>query len=417
MPGIHRAYPHGLLRMTGGATLCLLLGACNLITGASDLTVDESDPGQGGGPSTASSIGASSSSATTASGGGWGGGGGQTQVTGSGGGGAGGASSTSGATSSTTSTSTTACAPCAKHEICNESTATCVCSPGFVSDGSACVATLPGDPTAHTQVEVCAQWNDGHMVTEPSPLVASGEQCDAGYLKSGGISDTLKRINMFRWLAGLGPTTASDAENAATQKCANLEAWWPWTGGSPHSPPSTTPCYTAEGGAAAGRSNIAWGSGGPAGAIDQFMQDNGNETTMGHRRWIVNPPLGPVGIGYWETGGMYGSASCLSVFGGSGGGPTPDWVGVPNPGFVPIEIAKWTWTFHKSGIAGATVTMIREDDGAPLEVTMLPLNQGYGQDAISWAPKGWTVEAGKTYQVAVHNGDVTVVYSVKPVTC
>ena len=94
-------------------------------------------------------------------------------------------------------------------------------------------------------------------------------------------------------------------------------------------------------------SNIAWGNG-PADSIDQFIEDDGNATTLGHRRWIVNPPLGPVGIGYWEGGGMYGSAECLAVFGSSGTSNVPPWVAVPNPGPVPLAITKWTWSFSSS---------------------------------------------------------------------
>jgi hypothetical protein len=166
-------------------------------------------------------------------------------------------------------------------------------------------------------------------------------------------------------------------------------------------------------------SNIAWGNG-PADSIDQFIEDNGNETTMGHRRWIVNPPLGPVGIGYWEGGGQYGRAECLAVFGSSGGGPTPPWVAVPNQGYVPLTIAQWTWTFHSSigGTANATPSVVRVSDNANLPVTKMTLSQGYGQDCISWKPSGWAPAANETYRVTISGlsgGDVT--YDVKPVAC
>jgi hypothetical protein len=287
--------------------------------------------------------------------------------------------------------------------------------------GGNCTAAPPGDPSTHTQQDVCMQWASGHTVTEPNPLVASGMQCDPGSLKSGAFVDTLARMNMFRWLGGLGPTTDDATYDTDAQACANLEAWWNFAmPESPHMPPMSATCYTANGAATAGQSNIAWGSGSPAQAIDQFMEDNGNATTLGHRRWILNPPLGPVGIGYWQTGGMYGNAECLRVFGMMGGGPNPPWTSVPNAGFVPIEIAQWTWSFHGSlsGIPNAGITMLRVDDNMPLTVTVQMLSQGYGQDAISWTPNGWAVEAGKTYRVMVSGlGGGTVQYDVKPVVC
>jgi hypothetical protein len=134
----------------------------------------------------------------------------------------------------------------------------------------------------------------------------------------------------------------------------------------------------------------------------------------------MNPPLGPVGIGYWEGGGMYGSAQCLAVFGSSGQGPNPPWVAVPNQGYTPLVIAQWTWTFHGAdpGIADATIDVLRVDDNTPLAVDVLPLQQGFGQYAISWVPSGWQAQAGSTYRVTVgglQGGDVT--YDVKPTAC
>lgn len=384
------------------------LGGCGLITGAEDLVIgDEATGGDGGSGAGNTSTSGASTTGQGASGGQGGAGAGTTGSGAStGAGGSGGASP---------------CAPCGPNEYCEASTGTCQCSPGFLPQGGSCEPAPPGDPATRTQEEVCQKWQEGHVVTTPDPLTASGQECDAGTLEQGAINDTLLRLNLFRWLAGLGPTTDDAALNAGAQLCANLEAWWDFgSGQSPHSPPASSKCYTAEGASFAGQSNIAWGSGHPAQAIDQFMEDWGNETTMGHRRWIVNPPLYPVGIGYWETGGQYGNAECLQVFGPSGNGPDPDWLAVPNQGFVPAAVATWTWTFHGNmgGVANAQVSVLSVDDNTPLAVNILPLQQGFGEEAISWVPVGWQAQAGKTYRVTVaglSGGDV--IYDVKPVDC
>ena len=134
----------------------------------------------------------------------------------------------------------------------------------------------------------------------------------------------------------------------------------------------------------------------------------------------MNPPLSGVGVGYWQGGGTYGSAECLSVFGSSGAGPNPTWVAVPNPGVSPLPIATWTWSFSSNlgGTVNATVAIKRLGDGATLAVTMMTLSQGYGQNTISWKPSGWTPTAGETYRVTISGvtgGDI--VYAVKPITC
>jgi hypothetical protein len=395
-------------RLVVVAVIPAVLGGCNLITGISDLDVRSSGAGGAGGAGTTSGQGGAATIATSVGPGGPG-------VTSSSGG-----DVTSVAASSGTGMAATCKPACAANQYCEAATLSCVCNPGFVMQGGACAPAPAGDPTSHTQQDVCDHWKAGHVVTEPNPLTTTGAECDAGTLKQAAIVDTLTRINMFRWMDGLGPTSDDPTYDADAQKCSNLESWWPWMGGSPHMPPTTSKCYTAAGGATAGESNIAWGSGHPAQAIDQFMQDNGNDTTLGHRRWILNPPLGPIGIGYWEGGGMYGNAECLRIFGSSGGGPNPPWVAIPTAGFAPIETATWTWSFHGSlgGIAGATASVLRVDDNMVLPVKMMALQQGYAQETTSWTPVGWAAEAGKTYRVTVSGlsgGDV--VYDVKPVAC
>ena len=311
--------------------------------------------------------------------------------------------------------------PCGVNASCEAATTTCQCNVGFLLQGGSCQPAPLGHPSTRTQADVCGRWTAGHVVTEPDPLVATGADCDAGTLKPAAIADTLARINMFRWLVGLEPTTSDAISNASAQLCANLEAWWDFgLGGSPHTPPSSSKCYTSAGAAIAGESNIVWGPGNPADAIDVFVRDPGNDSTLGQRRWMLNPPLGPVGIGYWQTGGQYGNAECVRVFGGSGPSQTQPWTSVPNAGFAPIETTQWAWSFHSSvaGTTSATVAMRRVDDDTPLPVILEPLLSGSGQDAVGWVPDGWQTESGKTYRVTVSGlagGDV--VYDVRPVTC
>jgi hypothetical protein len=141
---------------------------------------------------------------------------------------------------------------------------------------------------------------------------------------------------------------------------------------------------------------------------------------MGHRRWIFNPPLGPVGIGYYRGGGPYGDAMCLAVFGASGQGPSPEWIAFPPPGFFPIGIAAWMWTFHATvSVSKATITVTRQSDSQVLDMQTFPLLDGYGSyHTVGFRPKGWTVTAGETYLVAIDGvGAGTITYELKPVNC
>jgi len=117
---------------------------------------------------------------------------------------------------------------------------------------------------------------------------------------------------------------------------------------------------------------------------------------------------------------MYGDASCLGVFGGSGGGPSPAWVAMPNQGFTPIATTRWTWTFQGNlgGISSADVTVEDVGTGQALPIEIRRLQPGFGQDAVSWVPMGWEAQAGSTYRVTIAGIDgAPVVYDVRPVDC
>lgn len=313
-------------------------------------------------------------------------------------------------------------APCDPDRTCVNTTGgwECACPSGFVVEGHACAPAPPRDPATYTRDEVCGRYAYGMEVTELAPFDTPAEACDPGVLKPGAIADTLRRLDMFRWFAGLSPVTHDPVLDAAAQKCANLQAWWISFEGNPHNPPHDAPCYTDDGAKSASESNIAW-SPDPASSIDRYMIETWNETTMGHRRWILNPPLAKVGIGHWEQAGTQTHAQCLRVIDRSGEGRTPPWVAVPNPGFVPLPLSRWTWTFHgeSASIPDATVTVRRLDGGAAeeLPVVVHRLDQGYGQNTVSWNPVGWETKAGGAYEVTIGLAEGDVVYVVKPINC
>jgi hypothetical protein len=238
----------------------------------------------------------------------------------------------------------------------------------------------------------------------------------------GAITDTVARIDLFRWLAGLDPVTHDATYDAEAQACSAIAAFWDFNRPiSPHNPPPDAKCWTPEGERGAGTSNLSWGVRHPANAVDQFMEDSGanNVGALGHRRWIINPRLRTVGIGYFEGGSNFGVSSCLRVFDMSGSGANPRWNAIPPAGFAPMEMARWTWSFQGSipGIHDANVTM-ETSDGMPLDVEIRRLQAGAGQAAVSWVPRGWSVAADTTYRVTVSGlvgGDVS--YEVTPVVC
>jgi hypothetical protein len=295
---------------------------------------------------------------------------------------------------------------------------TCACDPGFVVMGSACIAGDPGVPALRSQQQVCDAWAAGHVVKDNTPFAKSMATCDPGTLSRQGVDDALTRLNMFRYLAGLGPTADDAQGDSDAQACSLISAWNP-VGPTAHFPSQSATCYSPSGAGAASQSNIAWGASGPADAIDIWFNDFGNETTFGHRRWLLHPPLGPVGLGYYEGGNQYGSASCMEVFGSSSSGPSPAWVAFPPPGIVPVDIIGWSWTVQgdiPTDDAGVTIT---DGTGHSLGAAVVMLDGYYGQsgalriDFTSGSP-----QAGQTYHVTLTgNAHAPIEYDVKPVSC
>ncbi len=265
-------------------------------------------------------------------------------------------------------------------------------------------------------LSVCERWNlDRAALSEGSWDGAVGG-CDPGDMDPAWRDRTLTQINLYRWLADLPPVGHAAERDDKAQACALIMQG---SGQLSHSPPNGWACWTEDGNQAAGSSNIA-GTAAVA-AMDLYMIDYGNETTMGHRRWILSNSLGPTGIG--STSGY----SCLWVIGGNGNAGK-EWMAWPSPGEFPLQAifpGGWNgglngsgWTIQSDSIdlSNATVTVTR--DGMPQAVNVVHLLGGYGSSAaINLVPQGWTAQAGATYHVEVSNVNPPISYDVDIVDC
>ncbi len=278
----------------------------------------------------------------------------------------------------------------------------------------------PGDPNLHTREEVCAAWAAAQVENAPNGgFTKSDAMCDPGQVSREGLDDALRRLDFHRWLAGIGPAREGEANHAAAQACALISAWNP-AGQQAHSPPASATCYTPAGASAAGSSNIAWGNGTAASAIDQWIVDRGSESTFGHRRWLLNPPLSGVGIGAYQGGNNYGSASCIIVFGSGGASTGPDTIAYPPPGFVPQELARLGWTLQgRVPQRNLTVTVTAQSSGMVMPTTITALIGNYGGSSGLYLERdGWQPTAGETYQVEVGgDGAQPFRYAISPVDC
>ncbi len=270
----------------------------------------------------------------------------------------------------------------------------------------------PLDPNDVAQM--CTRWKADRADMSEGTWTGSVAGCNAGDIGVG-RANTLRLVNLYRWIADLPGVTNDPTKDAAAQECALMMRA---NGQLSHTPPDTWTCYTTVGASAAGRSNISGGQ--SVRSVPAYMGDIFAPTTLGHRRWILNNRLGPIGIGGTS------SYSCLLVIGGSGSANKP-WVAWPAPGPFPfaavsesfggsLDDAGWSIQSDSINLNAATVTVTANGVDAPVAVT--PLSANYGStSAIKLVPDGWTTQAGTTYQVSVAGVPTPFSYTVNVVVC
>ena len=266
-----------------------------------------------------------------------------------------------------------------------------------------------------SEAAVCERWNSDRSNLAEGAWSGSVSGCNAGSVSSTGMDNALLQVNLFRWLSELPAVTTNDTLNAKAQDCAlMMDA----NNTLSHNPSSNFGCYTSDGAQAASSSNLSPYPG--VYSVELYMSDPGNETTLGHRRWILSDGLGPIGLG------STADFSCMWVHGGTGSDSRP-YTAWPPAGIVPLDInvlgwadledTGWSLQSDSIDLDNANVTITR-DDGTDMPVSVTELGAYYGSRwAISMVPQGWVAETGFIYEVTVSADGGTIQYRVEFAGC
>ena len=227
--------------------------------------------------------------------------------------------------------------------------------------------------------------------------------CDAGSTSSAFTRATLSAINWARSQSGMPPVLGvNPAYSARAQRTALLMQA---QGALSHAPASSWACWTREAAAGAAHSNLALGITG-ARAVGMYLTDPGSANTdAGHRRWLLFPRLGQIGIGNTAW------ANALYVLGSPARLPAgvPAYYGWPTSGYFPRAAEPsglWSLSSARgSSFARATVRVIGPG-GAPVRVVRYPVHDGYGDPTLVWRlvpvpSRG--VHVDQVYRVTVSN--------------
>jgi hypothetical protein len=293
-----------------------------------------------------------------------------------------------------------------------------VCEAGVCKDP-------PNQGNDRSAAAVCARWKKDYP-TQSSTQFKQSNTCDSGSISQGSIDDAIRRLNVYRWLVGLQPTSEKKSLSEKAQKCSIIHAHND-PSGNPHSPPSSSKCYNAEGGSVSGQSNLSWGVDHPAKTVAQYISDE-RVPSLGHRLWAISPGLLTTGFGMAKGTNRYqGWGSCMFVFEKSQA-PAVDVVAFPPAGNVPIEAMGnprsslgapvKDWSFHSSkypiSSSNLTVTLTRKGDGNVQTLQGKYLRKSYGMPGAGISFRPAFPSAGESYTVKLPNGHS---YDVNFVSC
>ena len=234
-----------------------------------------------------------------------------------------------------------------------------------------------------TKEAIAAKWA---TVTTATSLYVEEPSVTAPY-KAGKLTDNLLEsgltyFNYIRFVAGLPEVTLDETLTGDAQHGAVLLAALNQLSHTPPKPADMDSPFYKRGYGATSSANISarWGYA-PLTCLQHSIQgcldDNGdnNLSTLGHRRWILNPTLGKVGFGYAESTSGW-SFIVTPVFDRSGVGCDYDFISWPMAGNHPTNLFNtenpWSVTLnpkiYKTPSADTVkITITRKSDGKHLD--------------------------------------------------
>lgn len=182
-------------------------------------------------------------------------------------------------------------------------------------------------------------------------------------------------LNVMRRLAGLPSVTLDMALSESAQYGAVLTAHWGALSHHPEKPGDMDMDFYKKASEAVGSSNLSAGR--ALGTLAwELMNDSSsasNISSVGHRRWQLNPQLGKVGFGYAvNPNSAYRQFAVEKVFDKSGSPVDYDFIAWPASGNFPSSLFEanipWSITVNPSlyqtpSLDSIAVTLTRESDG------------------------------------------------------
>ncbi len=238
--------------------------------------------------------------------------------------------------------------------------------------------------------------------------------CDPGDISPEAQQRFIDALNYFRRLAGLPDSCVLD--DSLNRLCQSAAFVMDVNDDLSHSINNSWQCFTANAGNGASNSNLSWGYHSVSALYGQIEDSGGGNTSVGHRRWILNPyrrvfghGSTPEAMALWALG----SANCnysreiTDAY-------AYQYVLWPPQGYVPADFtcSRWSVSLPNADFSDVTITVTQGKKNIP--VTVLPIENGYGLPTVVFQVPDidyWLTDA-VTYHVAVSgirvNGETDV---------
>lgn len=265
---------------------------------------------------------------------------------------------------------------------------TCILATAFIARVPVFASNIEvaGQTASRTIQEIAAKWErvvapqaggfnlDSDIFTEV-PSVSN--PYSYGGLTDAFLTEGLDMLNFTRWLAGLpGDITLDRTLERQQQAASVINAVQDVISHTPVKPSDMSDKFFLLGEKGAATSNLAAGYGTLGGAVRAYLSDSDpfNIDRLGHRRWILNPPMKNTMFGYARTSGGY-SYSSMQAFDTSRDMRTLTGYGHvswPAAGFFPMEFlaADDAWSislntdqYDRTRVNDIRVSMVRIRDG------------------------------------------------------
>jgi hypothetical protein len=173
-----------------------------------------------------------------------------------------------------------------------------------------------------------------------------------------------------------------------------------------HTPVSTAKCFSDSGYSGTSKSNLALGSVGIK-AVDAYIDDYGdNNTSVGHRSWLLSRSLAPITTGDIDANGTFYGANAIYVTGSGAPIATPrdGYIAWPPNGYVPDSVmyGRWSFTVRGTGISFQNANVVVSGPGGSIPVA-IQSRSGFLEPGIVFTPaiSSQKVTVDTTYNVTI----------------